>query len=123
MIAEWRAAIVSVATDQVNIAKLKTVSLRFLDSPDAVAAVACGWDAVSLFGVHHGPAPHERLDAWGLIPMQVWGVLHCSIEHFDCDRMRVADASRRDAPPAADPGEFRSSRSMVDTSNDRKQDK
>jgi hypothetical protein len=83
--AAWRAAIGSVGTNQVHIAKLKTLSLRFLDSHDAIAAVACGWDAVSLFGVHRGPAPHERLDAWGLIPAQVWGVLRCSIEHFDCD--------------------------------------
>lgn len=85
VIAEWRAAIVSVATDQVHIAKLKTMSLRFLDSLDAVEAVAFRWDAVSLFGIHQGPAPHERLDAWGLIPAQVWGVLQCSMEHFDCD--------------------------------------
>jgi hypothetical protein len=83
--AAWRAAIGSVGTDQVHIAKLKTLSLRFLDSHDAIAAVACGWDAVSLFGVHRGPAPHERLDAWGLIPAQAWGVLRCFIEHFDCD--------------------------------------
>lgn len=85
VIAEWRAAIVSVATDQVHIAKLKTFSLRFLDSHDATAAVASGWDAVSLFGVHRGPAPQERLDAWGLIPAQAWGVLRCSIGHFHCD--------------------------------------
>lgn len=55
VIAEWRAAIVSVATDQINIVKLKTGSLRFLDSHNAIAAVACGWDAVSSFGVHRGP--------------------------------------------------------------------
>ena len=85
VIAAWRAEIVSVATDQVDIAKLKTVSLRFLDSPGAVAAISCGWDAVSLFGVHRGPAPHERLDAWGLIPAQAWGVLRCSIVNFDRD--------------------------------------
>ena len=85
VIAEWRFAIASVATDQVNIAKLKIASLCFLDGLDAVEAVSCGWDAVSLFGVHQGPAPHERLDAWGLIPAQVWGVLHCSIVNFDRD--------------------------------------
>jgi hypothetical protein len=99
------------------------LSLRFLDSHDAIAAVACGWDAVSLFGVHRGPAPHERLDAWGLIPAQVWGVLRCSIEHFDLRRMPVADASRRNAPPAAAPGEFRSCCCMVDASKHRKQDR
>ncbi len=85
VIAEWRAVIGGVATDQINIAKLKTVSLRFLDSSDAAAAIACGWDVVNLFGVHHGPAPHERLDAWGLIPAQVWGVLRCLIVKFERD--------------------------------------
>jgi TubC N-terminal docking domain len=85
MIAEWRAAIVSVETNQIDIAKLKTVSLRFLDSPDAFAAVSCGWDAVNLFGVHRGLAPHERLDAWGLVPAQVWGVHRYSIVNFERD--------------------------------------
>jgi hypothetical protein len=85
VIGEWRTDIAGVGTDQINIANLKTRSLRFLDSTVAAAAVACGWDAVSLFGVHHGPAPHERLDAWGLIPTQAWGVLRCSIVTFECD--------------------------------------
>ncbi len=74
LISEWRAAIARVGTDQLDIAKLKTVSLRFLDTPDAVAAIENDWDEIALFGVHEGPSPKERLDTWGLVPFLAWGV-------------------------------------------------
>ena len=63
LINEWRSAIAAVRSDRPEIEKLKTASLRFLASPDAIAAVENGWDAVSLFGMHEGTAPKERIDA------------------------------------------------------------
>ena len=63
--------------------KLKSASLRFVDSPDAVAAVNHGWDAVSLFGMHEGPCPHERLDAWGLVLFLAWGIHKCTVQSID----------------------------------------
>lgn len=79
-IAEWRTAIASVKPGIPEIDKLKTVSLRFLDSPDAVAAVEHGWDAVSLFGMHEGNAPKQRVGCWGLVLFIAWGVHGCTVE-------------------------------------------
>jgi hypothetical protein len=83
ILAEWRAAIVHVKPDQPEIEKLKTTSLRFLDSPDAVTAVNNGWDAVSLFGMHESDAPKERIDCWGLVLFLAWGVHRCTVETVD----------------------------------------
>jgi hypothetical protein len=79
-IAEWRASISSVRSDLPDIEKLKTVSLRFLDSPEAALALENGWDAVSLFGMHEGQAPKERIDCWGLVLFLAWGVHGCTVE-------------------------------------------
>ena len=83
VIAEWRTAIASVKSDRPEIEKLKTASLRFLDGPDAAAAVDNGWDAISLFGMHEGNAPKERIDAWGLVLFLAWGVHRCTVETID----------------------------------------
>ena len=80
VIAEWRSAIASVKPSRPEIDKLKTVSLRFLDSADAVVAVEHGWDAVSLFGMHEGNAPKQRVGCWGLVLFIAWGVHGCTVE-------------------------------------------
>ncbi len=80
VIAEWRATIASVNPTRPEIDKLKTASLRFLDAPEAVAAVENGWDAVSLFGMHEGDAPKERIDAWGLVLFLAWGIHNCTVD-------------------------------------------
>jgi len=83
LINEWRSAIAAVRSDRPEIEKLKTASLRFLASPDATAAVENGWDAVSLFGMHEGTAPKERIDCWGLVLFLAWGVHGCTVETVD----------------------------------------
>lgn len=80
IIAEWRAAILAVRSDLPDIEKLKAVSLRFLDSPEAALALENGWDAVSLFGMHEGQAPRERIDCWGLVLFIAWGIHRSTIE-------------------------------------------
>jgi len=82
-IAEWRAAISSVRSGLPDIEKLKAVSLRFLDSPEAALALENGWDAVSLFGMYEGQAPRERIDCWGLLLFLAWGVHSCTVETVD----------------------------------------
>ena len=66
-----------------EIEKLKTVSLRFLDSADAIIAVENEWDAVSLFGMHEGKAPRERIDCWGLVLFLAWGIHRAAVETID----------------------------------------
>jgi hypothetical protein len=83
-LASWRAFILAAPTTAARgFDKLAAVSLRFLDSEWASKAVASLWDAVSLFGIHGGPAPRERLDAWGLLPLLAWGTHRYSIFGFD----------------------------------------
>jgi hypothetical protein len=82
-IAEWRAAIEGVTSELPDIMKLKEVSLRFLDGPEAGTAIENGWDAVSLFGMHTGEAPKVRIDCWGLVIFLAWGVHRCTFEAFD----------------------------------------
>ena len=72
-LAEWRTAAASVRTDNMDVAKLKTATLRFLDSEDARTAVTNGWDAMALFGLHEGNAPKERVGCWGLVVFVAWG--------------------------------------------------
>ena len=72
-LAEWRTAAASVRTDNMDVAKLKTATLRFLDSEDARTAVDNGWDAMALFGMHDGSAPKERVGCWGLVVFMAWG--------------------------------------------------
>lgn len=83
LIAEWRAAIEQTEPATPEGQKLKEVSLDFLDSEDAAAAIENGWDAVSLFGVHKGRAPKARIDAWGLVLFLAWGVHGCRVESVD----------------------------------------
>jgi hypothetical protein len=83
VIAEWRDAVRAVRSDKPDIMKLKATSLRFLDSPDAVAAVANGWDVLSLFGMHFGQAPKMRVDCWGIVLFIAWGVHGCTVETID----------------------------------------
>jgi len=80
VIDEWRKAIRAVRSDRPDIMKLKAASLRFLDGPDAITAVDNGWDAISLFGVHRGSAPKDRIDCWGLVLFTAWGVHGCTVE-------------------------------------------
>jgi hypothetical protein len=83
-LASWRASILAApTTSNPELDKLAAVSLRFMDSEWASTAIASLWDAVSLFGVHKGPAPRERLDAWGLLPLLTWGTHRYSIVGFD----------------------------------------
>jgi len=82
-ISVWRTEIASVQPSVPEIDKLRAVSLRFLDSPDAISAIDHGWDAVSLFGMHEGPAPKARLDCWGLVLFLAWGVHGCTVESID----------------------------------------
>ena len=65
--------------------KLAAVSNKFLTSGWSLKALAAGWCGVSLFGVHAGPAPKQRGDAYGLVPSLAWGVLQCSIVGFSRD--------------------------------------
>jgi hypothetical protein len=80
ILGEWRAAIEAVYCDLPDFVKLKRESLRFLASPDAIAAVENAWDAVSLFGIHEGGSPKERIDCWGLVLFMAWGVDGCTVE-------------------------------------------
>jgi hypothetical protein len=82
-IAEWRATIERVSSELPDIVRLKEASLRFLDSPDAVTAVVNEWDAVSLFGMHAGEVPKERIDCWGLVLFLAWGVHAYSVDVLD----------------------------------------
>lgn len=79
-IAEWRAAIEQVEPAAADWQRLKRASLGFLNTPDALAAIGNGWDAVSLFGLHKGSAPKERLDCWGLVLFLAWGIHGCTVE-------------------------------------------
>ena len=83
IIAVWRDAIRDVRPNNRDIMKLKAASLRFIDSPDAVAAVANGWDVLSLFGMHHGQVPKMRVDCWGIVLFVAWGVHGCTVETID----------------------------------------
>jgi|SRR5208337_1771592 len=83
IVADWRAEVALVKPNRPEIDKLKAVTLRFLDSPDAIAAVENGWDAVSLFGMHEGDCPKERIDCWGLVLFLAWGVHRCTVETVD----------------------------------------
>jgi hypothetical protein len=83
VVSEWQSAVEQVTPQTPEITKLKEVSLRFLASPDALAAVENGWDAVSLFGMHEGNAPKERVGEWGLVIFLAWGVHGCTVETVD----------------------------------------
>jgi hypothetical protein len=85
IIAEWRAAIAGVSTDLLEVSKLKTVSLRLLDGPNVAAAIENEWNEVSLFGIHGGRYPKERLDSWGLTALLAWGTHSYTIEDFSRD--------------------------------------
>jgi hypothetical protein len=93
VIFEWRAAISAVRSDLPDIDKLKTDSLRFLDGPEAIAAVENGWDTVSLFGMHECNAPKERVGGWGLVIFLAWGVHKCTVEAIETDVCRLRTKS------------------------------
>jgi len=82
-IAEWRAAINAVRSDRTDIVQLKRESLRFLGSPDAITAVENGWDGLSLFGMHEGECPRERVDCWGLVLFLAWGIHKCTVQSIE----------------------------------------
>jgi hypothetical protein len=84
-LAEWRTAAASVRTDNMDVAKLKTATLRFLDSEDARTAVTNGWDAMALFGLHEGNAPKERVGCWGLVVFVAWGTYARQIDTLDAE--------------------------------------
>jgi hypothetical protein len=83
VIAGWRGAIRAVHSDKPDIMKLKATSLHFLDGSDSVVAVVNGWDALSLFGMHEGRCPRERIDCWGIVLFIAWGVHGCTVETID----------------------------------------
>jgi hypothetical protein len=80
VITEWRAAIEQVEPAAPEWQRLKSTSLSFLVSHDAVVATENGWDAMSLFGVHKGMAPKERVDCWGLVLFLAWGIHRRTVE-------------------------------------------
>jgi hypothetical protein len=93
VISEWRSAIAQIKPTLPEVDKLKTASLRFLDAPEAAAAVANGWDAVSLFGMHECNAPKERVGGWGLVIFMAWGVHKCTVEEIEPDVCRLRTRS------------------------------
>jgi hypothetical protein len=84
-IAEWRAAVASVRTDNLDVAKLKAATLRFLDGDAARTAVENGWDAMALFGLHEGNAVKERVGCWGLLVFVAWGTYARTIDTIGPD--------------------------------------
>lgn len=80
IISQWRSEIEQVRPHIPEFERLRSVSLRFLASLDALIAVENEWDAVSLFGIHEGNAPKERIDCWGLVLFMAWGVHGCTVE-------------------------------------------
>ncbi len=99
-LAEWRAAAASVRTDNMDVAKLKTATLRFLDSEDARTAVDNGWDAMALFGIFEGNTPKERVGCWGLIVFVAWGTYARMIDTIDPDScvLRTRSGSTQTLP-------------------------
>ena len=93
VITEWRTAIAQIKPTLPEIDKLKTASLRFLDAPEAIPAVENGWDAVSLFGMHEGKAPKERVGSWGLVLFIAWGVHKCTVDAIEPDVCRLRTKS------------------------------
>ncbi len=79
----WRAAIAGAPAGRPDFVILKEVSLRFLDSPDAVTAVMNGWDAMALFAIHAGDAPKMRVDCWGLVLFLAWGAHAYTVDMVD----------------------------------------
>jgi hypothetical protein len=73
-IAECRARIELTTPQTPEFIALKEMSLRFLDSPDAITAFENGHDTLSLFGVCGSDASINRVDCWGLLPFLAWGV-------------------------------------------------
>jgi len=76
----WLSEIEGVEPASMEWQRLKSASLNFLACHDAVVAIENGWNAVSLFGVHKGVAPKERVDCWGLVLFLAWGVHSCTVE-------------------------------------------
>jgi hypothetical protein len=68
----WRAAIVAMQEPDDRdraVLRLHETSLASLASPWPMQALALGWSALDLWGVHDGPAWRARLDVWGLLPL------------------------------------------------------
>lgn len=84
-LSEWRAAVEGVRTSNLDIAKLKATTLRFLDSDDARTAVENGWDAMALFALHEGNSVKERVGCWGLIVFVAWGTYARTIDTIGPD--------------------------------------
>ena len=77
----WRLAIMATPpTGNRDLDKLAAVSLNFLGGGWALKVLGAGWDEVSLFGIHEGNAPRERLDAWGMMSFVAWGTRGYTIE-------------------------------------------
>jgi hypothetical protein len=69
--------------------RLRQATLAFRSSPFADQAKALGWDEISLFGVHRGTHPKERMDAWGLIPLLAWNCLSLTLTEIEADAARL----------------------------------
>ena len=74
VVAEWRALIEGAVPPSREFKELKDMSLRFLDSPDAVTALENGHHELSLFGVGKHDMSIGYVNRWGIIPFLVWGV-------------------------------------------------
>jgi hypothetical protein len=86
----WRSAIEAIlAPSNRDGERLLNASLAFLVCDSATLLLSCGWDAVALFGVHHGMGPRERLDAWGLVTTIAWSVLTLTIKDIAADHCRL----------------------------------
>ncbi|KAI93430.1 hypothetical protein T281_16740 [Rhodomicrobium udaipurense JA643] len=107
-IADWRAKAEAVAAADTAWRMLKDVTLAFLDTAEAEEAARLGWDAVSLFGVHAGSAPRQRVDCWGLAVHLAWSVFHLEISGLREDACTLKTGSgaaqtlRRHHPNHAD---------------------
>jgi hypothetical protein len=73
-IAECRARVQLTTPRTPEFIALKDMSLRFLDSPDAVTAFKNAHHTLSLFGVCKSDASINRVDCWGLVPFLAWGI-------------------------------------------------
>src|SRR5262249_36310377 len=69
--------------------QLNRATIVFRSSVFAEQSQALGWNEISLFGVHGGAYPKERMDAWGLIPLLAWSGLSLKLTKMEADAATV----------------------------------
>ena len=100
-LAEWRAAISVVRSDLPDIVKLKRESLRFLDSPDAFAAVETIGTRSAYSACMKGELPKCASITWGLVLFLAWGVHSCTVENNRAEGLCSAHSIRGSTDTAA----------------------